>query len=189
LVDRGLLGSGETVLTLGTGGVSIFALQIANALGSKVIVTSSSDEKLAKARSMGAWGTINYVKQPAWDREVWRLTNGKGVDHVVETGGPGTLEKSLNSVAAGGQIALIGVLTGFGPPTSSLFPLLARNVSMHGIYVGSRQHFQTLNHFFDSYKIQPAIDRVFPFDEAAAAFQYLETAQHFGKIVIDGCHA
>ncbi len=188
LIDRGALKAGQIVLTLGTGGVSVFAIQIASAMGAQVIVTSSSDEKLAKAKALGAWATVNYVKNPDWDREVWRLTEGKGANHIVETGGPGTLERSLKSIAASGQIALIGVLTGFGPPATSLFPLLARNVSMNGIYVGSRQHFQELNRFVDANKIHPSIDRIFPFDAAAAAFEYLETAQHFGKIVIDGAH-
>ncbi|MDZ4848329.1 MAG: NAD(P)-dependent alcohol dehydrogenase [Pirellulaceae bacterium] len=189
LVIRGSLQSGQTVLVLGTGGVSIFALQIANAMGAKVIVTSSSDEKLEKAKAMGAWATIHYGREPDWDREVWKLTDGKGVDHVVETGGPGTLERSMKSIAAEGKIALIGVLTGFGPPTASLFPLLARNVSLNGIYVGSRQHFKELNQFLTQSKIHPVIDSQFAFDEAPTAFESLEDARHFGKIVIKGLHA
>ncbi len=155
----------KTVLVLGTGGVSIFALQIANAMGAKVIVTSSSDEKLGRAKALGAWGTINYRESKEWHQDVWKLTNELGVDHVIETGGPGTLERSMNSVAAGGQIAAIGVLTGFGPPTASLFPLLARNVRLDGIYVGSRLHFNTMNAFLDHHRIQPVVDRVFPFQE------------------------
>jgi NADPH:quinone reductase-like Zn-dependent oxidoreductase len=188
LVVRGALSAGQSVLTLGTGGVSTFAIQIASKMGAKVIVTSSSDEKLEKAKALGAWATINYVKNPDWDREVWRLTDAKGADHIIETGGPGTLERSLKSIAAGGQIAMIGVLTGFGPPATSLFPLLARNVSMHGIYVGSRQHFQDFNRFIEAKRLHPAIDRIFSFEQAASAFEYLESAKHFGKIVIDGIH-
>ncbi len=189
LFVRGSLASGQTVLVLGTGGVSVFALQLATAIRAKVIVTSSSDEKLEKAMAIGAWAGINYTREPNWDREVWRLTSAKGVDHIVETGGPGTLERSMKSVAAGGQIALIGVLTGFGPPTASLFPLLARNVSLNGIYVGSRAHFQELNRFLEKHEIHPCIDRVFPFEQAASAFQYLEEAKHFGKVVIESVHA
>lgn len=186
LVDRGNLQAGQTVLALGTGGVSIFALQIATALGAKVIVTSSSDEKLQRARELGAWQTVNYRTTPDWDKEVWKLTGKRGVDHVVEVGGPGTLEKSMQSVAAGGQIALIGVLTGFGPPTASLFPLLARNVRLDGIYVGSREHFEAFNRFLIEKQVHPVIDRVFPFDDAVAAYDHLASGQHFGKVVIDG---
>ncbi len=107
-----------------------------------------------------------------------------GVDHIIETGGPGTLDQSMQAVSAGGQIHLIGVLTGFGPPQASLFPLLARNVTVHGIYVGSRKHFENLNAFLSEHTIEPVIDRVFSFEEALRAFEYLESAQHLGKIVI-----
>ncbi|MEA3211122.1 MAG: hypothetical protein QOE70_4179 [Chthoniobacter sp.] len=184
LFTRGGLRGGATVLALGTGGVSIFALQLATAAGARVIVTSSSDEKLARARGLGAWQTVNYRTTPKWDAEIWRLTDKRGVDHVVEVGGPGTLGKSLNSVAAGGQIALIGVLTGFAPPDASLFPLTARNARLDGIYVGSRTDFEALNAFLARHQIHPVIDRVFPFDQAREAFAHLESAAHLGKIVI-----
>lgn len=184
LFTRGGLRAGETVLVLGTGGVSIFALQLAAAAGARVIVTSSSDEKLARARELGAWATVNYKTTPEWDKEVWRLTEKRGVDHVVEVGGPGTLGKSMNSVAAGGQIALIGVLTGFGAPDASLFPVVARNVRLDGIYVGSRADFEALNTFLTQQNIHPIIDRTFGFDDARAAFAHMEGAGHFGKIAI-----
>jgi NADPH:quinone reductase-like Zn-dependent oxidoreductase len=184
LFTRGGLRAGATVLVLGTGGVSIFALQLATAAGARVIVTSSSDEKLARAKALGAWATINYRTTPEWDKEVWRLTEKRGVDHVVEVGGPGTLGRSMNAVAAGGQIALIGVLTGFGAPEASLFPLLARNARLDGIYVGSRADFEALNAFLTQHSIRPVVDRVFPFSEARAAFAGLESATHFGKIVV-----
>jgi NADPH:quinone reductase-like Zn-dependent oxidoreductase len=184
LFTRGGLRSGATVLVLGTGGVSIFALQLATAAGARVLVTSSSDEKLERARSLGAWETVNYKTSPDWDKEVWRLTEKRGVDHVIEVGGPGTLGKSVNSVAAGGQIALIGVLTGFGPPDASLFPLVARNARLDGIYVGSRADFEALNAFLSLHAIHPVIDRVFPFPEARGAFAHMESAAHFGKIVV-----
>jgi NADPH:quinone reductase-like Zn-dependent oxidoreductase len=184
LFTRGGLRADETVLALGTGGVSVFALQLAHAAGARVIVTSSSDEKLARARELGAWETVNYKTTPDWDKEVWRLTEKQGVDHVIEVGGPGTLGKSMNSVAAGGQIALIGVLTGFGAPDASLFPIVARNVRLDGIYVGSRADFEALNAFLTQHRIRPIIDRTFAFDDARAAFDHMESAQHFGKIVI-----
>src|SRR6185295_12950644 len=122
---------------------------------------------------------------PDWDKEVWRLTEKHGVDHVIEVGGPGTLGKSMNSVAAGGQIALIGVLTGFGAPDASLFPIVARNVRLDGIYVGSRADFEALNTFVTQHQIRPIIDRTFGFDEARAAFAHMEGAGHFGKIAIN----
>ena len=184
LFTRGALASGETVLALGTGGVSIFALQLATAAGAKVIVTSSSEGKLERARAMGAWQTINYKTTPDWDKEVWRLTEKHGVDHVVEVGGPGTLGRSMNSVACGGQIALIGVLTGFDPPDASLFPIMARNVRLDGIYVGSRADFESLNSFLANHGIHPVIDQTFPMAEVRAAFTHLRSGAHFGKIVI-----
>ena len=184
LFTRGGLQPGQTVLALGTGGVSIFALQLAKAAGARFIITSSSDEKLARARELGAAETVNYRTTPDWDKEVWRLSGKRGVDHVMEVGGPGTLEKSLNCVAAGGQVALIGVLTGFGPPTATLFPLTARNASMNGIYVGSRADFQALNAFVTEHRIQPVIDRIFPWPDAPAAYAHLESGSHFGKVVI-----
>jgi len=184
LVTRGKLGLGDSVLTLGTGGVSVFAIQFASALGATVIATSSSDEKLARAEALGATEMINYKTHPDWAKEVWRLTHSEGVDHVIEVGGPETLGKSLQCVSAGGQVALIGVLTGFGPPTESLFPAVARNVTINGIYVGSRADFEAMNQFLTRSKLRPVIDRVFAFDEATAAYDYLESAQHFGKVVI-----
>lgn len=184
LVDRAELEAGQTVLILGTGGVSIFALQFAAALGARPILTSSSDEKLARAKKLGAAETINYRKTPDWEKEVWRLTGGRGADVVVEVGGPGTLGKSLASVAPGGTIALIGVLTGFGPPDTTLFPLMAKNANLCGIYVGSRSHFEAMNAFLERKSLRPVIDRVFPFAEAAKAFEYLESCEHFGKVVV-----
>lgn len=184
LVERADLQKGQTVLTLGTGGVSVFALQFAAAMGARVIVTSSSDEKLAKAKALGAAETINYRTTPDWEKEVWRLMEGRGADVVIEVGGPGTLGKSLASVAPGGTIALIGVLTGFGPPDTTLFPLMARNANLCGIYVGSRSHFEAMNAFLETQPLRPVIDRVFPFAEAAKAFDHLESGDHFGKVVV-----
>jgi NADPH:quinone reductase-like Zn-dependent oxidoreductase len=184
LVTRGGLASGQSVLVLGTGGVSTFALQFATAMGANVIVTSSSDEKLAKAKKLGAFGTINYKEDPAWEKAVFKLTEGRGVDHVIEVGGAGTLGKSLASVSAGGHIALIGVLTGFGPPSESLFPLVGKNANMSGIYVGSRADFEAMNGFISEKHLQPVIDKVFSFDQAAEAMDYLASGNHFGKVVL-----
>jgi NADPH:quinone reductase-like Zn-dependent oxidoreductase len=184
LFTRGGVVPGRTVLTLGTGGVSIFALQLAHAAGAKVIITSSSDEKLEHARRLGADNGVNYRTHPDWEKEVWRLTDKRGADHVVELGGSGTLEKSMNAVAASGQIALIGVLTGFGALNAGLFPLMARNARIDGIYVGSRTDFDALLTFMGSFGIKPIIDRVFPFAESRAAFQRMKDGAHFGKIVI-----
>jgi NADPH:quinone reductase-like Zn-dependent oxidoreductase len=184
LKTRGDFRAGDSVLVLGTGGVSVFALQFAVALGGTVIVTSSSDEKLEKARALGASQGINYRTTPQWDEEIWRLTGKRGVDHVIEVGGAGTLEKSISSVAAGGQIALIGVLTGFGPPQASLFPLMARNARLDGIYVGSRADFEGMNRLVEQERLRPVIDRVFPFEQAGDAFVHLESGSHFGKVVV-----
>ncbi len=184
LMERGRLQPGETVLVLGTGGVSVFALQIATAANCPVIVTSSRDEKLAHAKELGATDGINYRTHPDWEKEVHRLTNKRGVDHVVEVGGGGTLAKSMASVAAGGHVALIGVLTGFGPPQDSLFPLVARNANLSGIYVGSRENFAAMNEFLTAHQIHPVLDRTFAFADAPAAFAHLESGSHFGKVVV-----
>ena len=184
LSARGGMQSGDRVLTLGTGGVSTFAIQFATAFGGSVIATSSSDEKLARARECGAAETINYRTTPDWDKAVGQLTSKHGVEHIVEVGGPGTFEKSMNCVAAGGHIALIGVLTGFGAFSGSLFPLVARNATVCGIYVGSRSDFETMNRFLEDRQLRPVIDRAFSFANAAQAFEYLESGAHFGKVVI-----
>ena len=184
LVRRGGLRAGQTVLALGTGGVSIFALQFAAALGARVIITSSSDEKLARARELGAAETVNYRTTPDWDKEVLRLTGKLGVDHVVEVGGPGTLGKSVNSVRAGGHVALIGVLSGFGPSDASLFPLVARNAQVSGIYVGSRRDFEEMNRFLELRQLRPVIDRTFALADAPAAYDHLQSGAHFGKVVV-----
>ena len=185
LVRRGNLQPGQSVCVLGTGGVSIFALQFGKLLGAKVVVTSSSNAKLEKARQLGADHCINYQEIPDWSKSLWEWSERRGVDHVVEVGGPGTFEQSMKSVAADGHIALIGVLTGFGPPTASLFPLLARNVRLDGIYVGSRDDFEAMVGFLNSHQLRPQIDRRFRFEQTPEAFEYLESAQHFGKIVIE----
>jgi len=186
MMERGRPVSGEsTVLCLGTGGVSVFSLQIAKAAGARVIITSSSGDKLERARTeLGADEGVNYRENPEWDKEVVSLTEKVGVDQVIEVGGPGTLTRSMNAVRAGGDIALIGVLTGFEAPDASLFPLVARNVDLSGIYVGSREMFERMLSFFEEHAIRPVIDTVFDWTEAEKAYDYLESGKHFGKVVL-----
>jgi NADPH:quinone reductase-like Zn-dependent oxidoreductase len=179
----GHIAPGESVLVLGTGGVSIFALQFARLAGARVIVTSSSDEKLARAKSLGADGCINYRAHPEWEREVLQLTDGRGVDHVVDVGGAGTLAHSIGSVAVGGRVAMIGVLTGVGA-AGSPYGLLGKQASLNGIFVGSRGHFERMNAAISVNKMQPIVDREFGFDDAPAAYRHLESGAHFGKVVI-----
>lgn len=172
---------GQTVLTLGTGGVSIFALQLAHAAGARVISTSSSDEKLAQARALGASDTINYRDTPEWQDEVRRLTGGRGVDIVIEVGGPGTLARSIAATARDGWVQMIGVLS-----AAEINPIsiLTGGVAVRGLMVGSREMFEALNRALTIHQIHPVIDRTFAFDDAVAAYRHLESAQHFGKVVI-----
>jgi len=174
---------GDTVLSLGTGGVSMFALQIATAAGARVIVTSSSDEKIAKARALGASDGVNYKTHLDWEKEVQRLTGGSGVDCVVENGGIGTLAKSFLCVGWGGKVSLIGVLAG---PDGQANPhdLMFKSASLHGIGVGSRASLENLIRAIDVNRIKPVIDKVFPFSDAIEAFRYQATQAYVGKIVI-----
>lgn len=183
LVTRGRIMAGETVLVLGTGGVSLFALQIAKMHGARVILTSGSEEKIARARAIGADETINYRQHPDWETRVLDLTGGRGVDHVVELGGAGTLEKSFAAARFGGNVWLIGVLTGFEPRIDPM-QILFRSLRVQGIYVGSRAMFEDMNAAFSANGLQPVIDRRFAFEDARAAFHCLQEAGHFGKIVV-----
>jgi len=181
LVEVSQVKAGETVLLLGTGGVSVFALQFAVMHGARAIVTSSSDAKLARARDMGAWQTINYKDTPDWDKAVMDLTGGRGVDHVVEVGGAGTLGKSIEAARVGGRIGLIGVLTGGQiNPTA----MMRKSLRVQGIYVGSRTMFEAMNRAISARELRPVIDRTFPFDDARAAYHHMRGASHFGKIVV-----
>jgi len=184
LVGDGQLKAGDTVLTLGTGGVSIIALQIAKAMGARVIVTSSSDEKLERARALGADHGINYRTNPAWGKEAYALAGGRGVDHVVELGGPGTLGQSIDAVRVGGHISLIGVLTGRqgDVPTSVL---MAKQARLQGLIVGSRRQQQDFVTALEQTGIRPVIDRRFPLERLADAFRHQESASHFGKVVVE----
>lgn len=181
----GNLQAGDTVLVQGTGGVSLFALQFARLMGARVIATSSSDEKLARVKAMGASDGINYKQTPDWDVPVRALTENKGVDHVVEVGGAGTLPRSLQAVHAGGRISLIGLLTAAqGAPPIDPLPILRHAIQVQGILVGSREMFEAMNRAITLHKLRPVIDRVFEFDQAPDAFGYLQSGAHFGKVVI-----
>lgn len=174
--------AGETVLVLGTGGVSLFALQFAKMHGARVILTSSSDAKLDRAKALGADSLINYREMPDWDKTVAALTEGCGVDLVVEVGGPGTLERSIRSTRVGGAIAMIGVVTGSGQIDPR--PLISRAIRLQGVYVGSVEMFRAMNAAIASHELAPVIDRTFPFERAHDAFAYLAKGEHFGKVVI-----
>ena len=183
LFTSGGLKAGDIVLIQGTGGVSIFALQFALLAGARVIATSSSDEKLERVLQLGASDGINYKQTPDWSKKVRELTAGDGVDYVVEVGGAGTLTESLRAVRYGGQISLIGVLTG-GSAEINTASILMKNVKVQGIYVGSREMFEAMNSAIALHKLHPVCDRVFPFHEAPKALKYMETGSHFGKICI-----
>lgn len=184
LVVNGGLKAGDTVLTLGTGGVSIFAVQFARMMGARVIATSSSDEKLQRLRDLGAEETINYKTTPAWGQKVQELTGGRGVDHVIEVGGPGTLPESIDAVRIGGHISLIGVLTGRAGdvPTAKL---MAKQARLQGLIVGSRTQQQDMVRAIEVNGLRPVVDRTFPLEDIAEAFRYEEAGKHFGKICLE----
>ncbi|MDJ0386813.1 NAD(P)-dependent alcohol dehydrogenase [Roseomonas sp. E05] len=183
IVDGGLK-AGDVVLVLGTGGVSIFALQIAKAMGATVIATSSSDAKLERLRTLGADHTVNYRQHADWGSRARDWTGGRGVDHVIEVGGPGTLEQSITAVRVGGHISLIGVLTGRKGevPTAAL---MAKQARLQGLIVGSRRHQQDFVRALDATGLRPVIDRSFPLADIAEAFRHEESGRHFGKIGLE----
>ncbi|MEM8561785.1 MAG: NAD(P)-dependent alcohol dehydrogenase [Pseudomonadota bacterium] len=174
---------GATVLTQGSGGVSVFALQMAKAAGATVIATSSSEEKLAKLGELGADHLINYKETPQWGAKVVELTGGRGVDEVVEIGGPGTLPQSIAATAVGGNISLIGVLTGWGGevPTAEA---MWKNISISGLTVGSHDHQRAMIRALEAADFRPVIDSSFPLEDISAAFRHQESQQHFGKICL-----
>jgi NADPH:quinone reductase-like Zn-dependent oxidoreductase len=184
LVVDGNLKPGDTVLLLGTGGVSIWALQIAKAMGARVAITSSSDAKLERARALGADFTLNYRSEAEWGRVVRDWPGGLGVDHVVEVGGPATLGQSIEAVRVGGHISLIGVLTGRGGevPTAAL---MAKQARLQGLIVGSRADQQAFVTALEATGIRPVVDRRFPLDQLADAFRHQESGDHFGKIGVE----
>ena len=183
LFFAGHLQSGQTLLLQGTGGVSLFGLQFGKAIGATTILTSSSDAKRERARSLGADHTINYKTQHDWDKRVLEITGGRGVDLTLEVGGTGTLSKTCRATAFAGHISLIGVLSGIAGEVQ-IGHILHKGLTVRGIYVGSREMFEAMNAAIAKHKLVPIVDRVFSFDDSITAFQHLESGQHFGKVVI-----
>jgi NADPH:quinone reductase-like Zn-dependent oxidoreductase len=181
LIEQGGLTAGKTALFLGTGGVSIFGLQIAKMIGARAIITSSSDAKLARAAELGADDLINYRETPDWQAKVLELTDGVGVDVTIETGGGGTLEKTIEATRVGGTISLIGVLTGGTINPSSV---MRKSIRLQGVYVGNRRMFESMNAAFSLNQIRPVIDQLFDFEEARTAYHVMRGASHFGKLVV-----
>jgi len=183
ITEHAKLIAGQTVLLQGTGGVSIFGLQLARMMGIQVIITSSSDDKLARAKALGANHSINYKTTPDWEKAALGLTAGRGVDHVVEVGGAATLARSFGAICVGGKITMIGGLSG---PATEINPglIFARRANVQGISVGSMQMFEAMSRAIAASGVKPVIDKVFPFDEAQAAYQHMASGAHFGKIVI-----
>jgi NADPH:quinone reductase-like Zn-dependent oxidoreductase len=175
--------AGDTVLVLGTGGVSIFALQFARSTGARVMGTSSSDEKLERLMALGVSDAINYKRTPDWEKEVLRLSGGRGVDCVVEVGGAGTFARSVQALARGGKVCLIGFVAGRDGDTSP-FPLMYKAGNLHGIFVGDREMFEEMNRAITVNHIRPVIDRVFAFEEAPQAFAHHASGRFVGKVVI-----
>jgi NADPH:quinone reductase-like Zn-dependent oxidoreductase len=183
LVTRGRMQPGDYVLLEGTGGVSVFGLLFAKAAGAKPIITSSSDEKLARAKTLGAVGGVNYKTTADWEKPVLEITGGKGVQHILEVGGKDSLTHSLKTLGTGGHIALIGGLGGFGGDVP-VMALMGRNATVSGIYVGSRADFEAMNAFISKHRLKPVIDKVVPYAEAKSAYELMESGNFFGKIVI-----
>jgi len=183
IIRRSGVKKGETVLVQGTGGVSLFAAQFAHMVGAHVLVTSSSDEKLRRARELGAVDGINYKTSPNWDERALAITAGRGVDHVVEVVGAENLTRSLNAVRMSGTISVIGLLGGTSAQIET-FGFVEKNVRLNGILVGSREMFEEMNQAIAEHKLKPVVDRVFGFDEVPAALRYLETGSHFGKVCV-----
>jgi NADPH:quinone reductase-like Zn-dependent oxidoreductase len=182
LVENGGIKAGDTVAILGTGGVSCFGIAFAKMHNAFVFLTSSSDDKLARGKTLGADKLLNYRAEPDWDQEILKQTDGAGVDHVLEVGGAGTLERSMNAVRPGGSIYVIGALAGAGSINPRMINRKA--IQLRGIHVGSRDMFAAMNKAIDVAKLKPVIDRVFPFEEAKGAYAHQQSGQHFGKIVI-----
>jgi NADPH:quinone reductase-like Zn-dependent oxidoreductase len=183
LVASGGIKPGDTVLVQGTGGVSLFALQLARLAGARVIATSGNDQKLARALELGAAAGINYKTVPDWDKRARELTGGKGVDMIVEVGGAGTLARSMRAIRIGGCIAMIGVLSGVTAEVNPM-PILMKSIRVTGIFVGSRAMFEAMNRAIELGQVHPVVDSVFEFDQAPEALKYLESGAHFGKIVV-----
>ncbi|HCH69081.1 MAG TPA: NAD(P)-dependent alcohol dehydrogenase [Colwellia sp.] len=184
LVSVGEIKANHTILLLGTGGVSIFGLQLTKAMGATVIITSSSDDKLERAKALGADHVINYITHPNWEEEVLRITDNKGVDNVLEVGGAGTFEKSSACVKPNGTVSVIGILTGLESPSMSLMTIF-NLLRVQGIYVGSTEMLKQLITAMETHQIHPQVDKTFSFSQAKEAYQWMAQAKHFGKVVIE----
>ena len=184
LIVTGKLKPGETLLVLGTGGVALFALQLAKKVGARVIVLSSSDEKLQRAGELGADEGVNYKQHPDWEKSVLEKTGGHGVDLVLELGGVGTLAKSMASAKINGRISMVGVLTGSEGSVNPM-PIIRKSLSVNGIYVGSRDMHNQLHNYLEVNKISPVIDHVYSMNEVHEAFEFMQKGKHFGKIVLN----
>jgi len=175
---------GDTVVLQGTGGVSIFGLQFAHAAGLRTLITSSSDEKLARAKDLGADHVVNYKTTPAWSGPVREATGGRGADFIMEVGGGGTIQESMRAIRIGGHIAIIGVVAGAGDPFNPA-SLIGNSAKLQGLSVGSRDMFEAMCRAITLHRISPVVDKVFPFTEAKAAFSAMAAGEHFGKIVLE----
>lgn len=184
VVSEGNVKADETVVVQGTGGVSLFALQFAKLHGATVIVTSSSDEKLERAKKIGADFTINYRQTPDWNRAVMNYTDGRGADHVIDLGGAATLNRSVNAVRLGGKVSIVGILTGDLADGFNLRSVYRKKVKIQGINVGNRDMFESMNKALGQNKLRPVIDHVFPFGQSVEALKYLASGAHFGKVCI-----
>ncbi|MGM0884259.1 MAG: zinc-dependent alcohol dehydrogenase family protein [Bacillota bacterium] len=184
IVEEGRVKAGDTVVVQGTGGVSLFALQFAKLHGATVIVTSSSNEKLERARSLGADFGVNYRSNPDWDKAVLEYTDGRGADLIVDLGGAATLNRSLTALRVGGQISIVGILSGASVEGFDIVPAILKKARLQAINVGSRDMFEAMNRAIGQNALRPAIDRVFPFEQAVDALHYLAKGTHFGKICI-----
>jgi len=184
LFEDANLQPGDTVVLQGTGGVSIFGLQFAHAAGYRTLITSSSDEKLERAKALGADHLVNYRSTPAWSGPVRAATGGRGADFIMEVGGGGTIQESMKAVRIGGHIAIIGVVAGAGEPFNPA-ALIGNSAKLQGLSVGSREMFEAMCRAIDLHKISPVVDKVFPFTEAKAAFSAMAGGEHFGKIVLE----
>ncbi|MFD1774317.1 zinc-dependent alcohol dehydrogenase family protein [Paenibacillus rhizophilus] len=184
VIEEGRVKAGDTVVVQGTGGVSLFALQFAKLHGATVIVTSSSDEKLMRAKGLGADFGINYIQTPEWDKVVLELTGGRGADHIVDLGGSATLNKSITALRVGGQISIVGGLSGYQVEGFEIIPAILRKARLQAINVGSRDMFESMNRAIQQNGLRPVVDRVFPFERAVEALHYLAEGSYFGKICI-----
>ncbi len=183
LFEDARLEPGDTVVLQGTGGVSIFGLQFARAAGLRTVITSSSDEKLARAKAMGAEHLVNYKTTPAWSGPVREATGGRGADFIMEVGGGGTIQESMKAIRIGGHIAIIGVVAGAGDPFNPA-ALIGNSAKLQGLSVGSRDMFEAMCRAIELHKIAPVVDKVFPWTDAKAAFSAMAGGEHFGKIVL-----